>query len=378
MDIRTKSVHTGVNIDKTFNSVITPIYPTSTFFFDEIGKHKGYDYTRSGNPTRTALEANIAALEGGVNCSATATGMAAITTVLFFLKPGDHIITGDDIYGGTYRLFNAVLKPMGYKFSFINMRDLNKVKAEVTKDTKMIWIETPSNPLLNIIDLQAAIDIAQKAKALSVVDNTFLSPYFQRPLEFGADIVVHSTTKYLNGHSDVVGGAIVYANTELQERGRYLVNALGVSQSPYDAWLVLRGIKTLGPRMEAHQANAVKIAHFLEGHKNVKKVYYPGLKSHPQPDLIQKQMKGFGAMLAFELNTVQVPLNQFFKKLKYFALAESLGGVESLIETPWFMSHASMGPALKASGITQETVRVSVGIEGADDLIADLDQALKG
>ena len=379
MNIRTKSVHTGVNIDKTFNSVITPIYPTSTFFFDEIGKHKGYDYTRSGNPTRAALEANIAALEGGVNCSATATGMAAITAVLFFLKPGDHIITGDDIYGGTYRLFNAVLKPMGYKFSFINMRDLKKVKAEVTKNTKMIWIETPSNPLLNIVDLEAVITIAKKAKALSVVDNTFLSPYFQRPLEFGADIVVHSTTKYLNGHSDVVGGCIVYANKELQERGRYLVNALGVSQSPYDAWLVLRGVKTLGPRMDVHHANAIKIAYFLEGHKNVKKVYYPGLKSHPQPGLIKKQMKGYGAMLAFELNTKKVPLNTLFKKLKYFALAESLGGVESLIETPFYMSHASMGPAgLKASGITQETVRVSVGIEGADDLIADLDQALRG
>ncbi|MEI7998233.1 MAG: aminotransferase class I/II-fold pyridoxal phosphate-dependent enzyme, partial [Candidatus Omnitrophota bacterium] len=315
----------------------------------------------------------------GGGCSATATGMAAITAVLFFLKPGDHIITGDDIYGGTYRLFNSVFKPMGYKFSFINMRDLKKVKAEVTKATKMFWIETPSNPLLNIVDMEVVINIAKKAKAFSVVDNTFLSPYFQKPLEFGADMVVHSTTKYLNGHSDVVGGAIVYANEKLKERGRYLVNALGVAQSPYDAWLVLRGIKTLGPRMEAHQANAIKVAHFLEGHKNVKKVYYPGLTSYPQPELISKQMKGFGAMLSFELRTSKVSLNQFFKRLKYFALAESLGGVESLAETPWFMSHASMGPeGLKASGITKETVRVSVGIEDAEDLIADLDQALKG
>jgi cystathionine beta-lyase/cystathionine gamma-synthase len=379
MKIRTKSVHTGVNIDKTFNSVITPIYPTSTFYFDEIGKNKGYDYTRSGNPTRAALEANIAALEGGVNCSATATGMAAITASMFFLKPGEHIITGDDIYGGTYRLFNAVLKPMGYDFSFINMRDLKAVKAAVKKNTRMIWIETPSNPLLNIIDMEAVIEVGRKAKALCVVDNTFLSPYFQKPFDFGADMVVHSTTKYINGHSDVVGGAIIYSRKELQERGRYLVNALGVSQSPYDAWLVLRGVKTLAPRMEAHQANAVQIARFLEGHKNVKKVYYPGLESHPQPELIKKQMKGFGAMLAFELRTSKVPLNKFFKKLKYFALAESLGGVESLAESPWFMSHASMGEVgLKASGITKETVRVSVGIEDADDLIADLDQALKG
>ena len=379
MNIRTRSVHTGVNIDTTFNSVITPIYPTSTFFFDAIGKHKGYDYTRSGNPTRAALEANIAALEGGVNCSATATGMAAITAVMFFLKPGDHIITGDDIYGGTYRLFNAVLKPMGFDFSFINMRDLKKVKASVTSKTKMIWIETPSNPLLNIVDIEGVVAIARKKKILTVADNTFLSPYFQKPLDLGVDMVVHSTTKYLNGHSDVVGGAIVYANNDLKERGRYLVNALGVSQSPYDAWLVLRGIKTLGPRMEAHQNNAMAVARFLEGHKNVRKVYYPGLKSHPQPELVRKQMTGFGGMLAFELNTDKVLLNTFFKKLKYFALAESLGGVESLIETPWYMSHSSMGPtALMVSGITRETVRVSLGIEGAEDLIADLDQALKG
>lgn len=379
MTIRTQSVHTGVNIDTTFNSVITPIYPTSTFYFDQIGKNKGFDYTRSGNPTRRALEQNLAKLEGGIDASATATGMAAITAVMFFLKPGDHIITGNDIYGGTYRLFNAVLKPMGYKFSFINMRDLRAVNKEIKKNTKMFWIETPSNPLLNIVDLAAVIALAKKAKALSVVDNTFLSPYFQRPLEFGADMVVHSTTKYLNGHSDVVGGAIIYANSQVQERGRYLVNALGVSQSPYDAWLVLRGVKTLGPRMDVHQANAVKLAHFLEKHPSVKKVYYTGLASHPQSDLIRQQMKGFGAMLAFELNTKKVSLDQFFKRLKYFSLAESLGGVESLIEAPWFMSHASMGEAgLKASGITKETVRVSVGIEDAEDLINDLNAALKG
>ena len=243
----------------------------------------------------------------------------------------------------------------------------------------MIWIETPSNPLLNIVDIEGVVAIARKKKILTVADNTFLSPYFQKPLDLGVDMVVHSTTKYLNGHSDVVGGAIVYANNDLKERGRYLVNALGVSQSPYDAWLVLRGIKTLGPRMEAHQNNAMAVARFLEGHKNVRKVYYPGLKSHPQPELVRKQMTGFGGMLAFELNTDKVLLNTFFKKLKYFALAESLGGVESLIEAPWYMSHSSMGPtALKTSGITRETVRVSLGIEGAEDLIADLDQALKG
>jgi cystathionine beta-lyase/cystathionine gamma-synthase len=241
----------------------------------------------------------------------------------------------------------------------------------------MIWIETPSNPLLHIVDLEAVISLAKKKKLLAIVDNTFLSPYFQRPLEFGADLVVHSTTKYLNGHSDVVGGAIVYRDKELGERVRYYVNALGMSEAPFDAWLVLRGIKTLPYRMEAHQKNALKIASFLEGHPRVKQVYYTGLESHPQQALIKKQMKGFGGMLAFELDTVKVPLKGFFKKMKLFQLAESLGGVESLIEHPWSMSHASMGPeGLKASGITQQTIRISAGIESPDDLIADLKQAL--
>ncbi len=377
MDIRTQSVHTGVYKDNSYNSVTTPIYPTSTFYFDALGKNKGYDYTRSGNPTRSALEENIASLEGGIGCSATATGMAAITAALFLCKAGDHIVTGDDIYGGTYRLFNQVLPQMGLSFSFVNMRDLAKVKAAITSKTKMIWIETPSNPLLNIVDLDAVIKLAKSKKILTTVDNTFLSPYFQRPFDFGADLIVHSTTKYINGHSDVVGGAIVYNDKALGERIRYLVNALGVAESPFDAWLVLRGAKTISYRMEAHQANALSIAKFLEGHKNVKKVYYPGLLSHPQQDLIRKQMKGFGGMLAFELDTKKVELNKFFKKLKLFSLAESLGGVESLIEHPWSMSHSSMGvEGLKASGITQETIRVSVGIEGYKDLIDDLSAAL--
>lgn len=373
MDLRTKSVHTGVYKDKSYNSVTTPIYPSSTYYFDALGKNKGYDYSRSGNPTRTALEENLASLEGGIGCSATATGMAAITAVMFLLKAGDHVITGDDIYGGTYRLFNRVMTQMGITFSFINMRDLKKIKSLITAKTKMIWIETPSNPLLNIVDLKAVIGLAKSKKILTVVDNTFLSPYFQKPFDFGADLVVHSTTKYLNGHSDVVGGAIMYKDKTLEEKVRFYVNALGVSESPFDAWLVLRGVKTLAQRMETHQANALAIAKFLQGHKNVKKVYYPGLASHPQRELINQQMKGFGGMLAFELNTKKVSLDKLFKRLKYFSLAESLGGVESLIESPWFMSHASMGPAgLQASGITKETVRVSVGIEEVNDLIDDL------
>jgi cystathionine beta-lyase/cystathionine gamma-synthase len=379
MKLRTTAVHTGVYKDSSYNSVTTPIYPSSTFYFDSLGKHKGYDYTRSGNPTRSALEENIAALEGGVGCSATATGMAAITAVLFFLKPGDHIVTGDDIYGGTYRLFHQVFSKMGTTFSFLNMRHLDAVKEAIRPETKMIWIETPSNPLLNIIDLQAVIGLAKERGLLTVVDNTFLSPYFQRPFEFGADIVIHSTTKYLNGHSDVVGGAIVYARKDLEERGRFLVNALGISESPFDSWLVLRGVKTLAQRMEAHQSGALKVARFLETHPWVKKVYYPGLASHPQQGLIKKQMKGFGGMLAFELDTARVELNPFFNKLEYFCLAESLGGVESLIEHPWSMSHASMGEAgLKASGMTPETIRVSIGLEDPDDLIVDLKKALDG
>lgn len=378
MDQRTKAVHTGVYKDNSYNSVTTPIYPTSTFYFHKMGENKGYDYTRSGNPTRAALEENIADLEGGVGCSATSTGMSAITSVLFLLKSGDHVVAGDDIYGGTYRLFDQVFPSLGVTFTFVNMRDLDAVKAAVKENTKMIWIETPSNPLLNIVDIQGVSEIAKDNKCISVVDNTFLSPIFQSPLELGADIVVHSSTKYLNGHSDVVGGAIVYGTKELEERGKFLVNALGVSESPFDAWLVLRGIKTLGPRMDAHQQNAVAVAEFLENHPNVKKVYYPGLESHPQRDLIKKQMSGFGGMLSFELDTSKVSPGQLFEKLQYFCLAESLGGIESLIEHPWSMSHSSMGEkGLKNSGITEETIRVSLGIEGVQDLIDDLDNALK-
>lgn len=378
-DLRTRAVHTGVYKDSSYNSVTTPIYPTSTFYFDALGKHKGYDYTRSGNPTRSALEENIAALEGGVGASATATGMAAITAAMFLVHPGDHVVTGDDIYGGTYRLFTQVFAPRGVRFDFVNMRDISAVQKSIRPKTRMIWIETPSNPLLNIVDLQAVATLAKKKKILTAVDNTFLTPYFQRPFESGIDMVVHSTTKYLNGHSDVVGGALVYRDKGLEERGRFFVNALGLAEAPFDSWLVLRGLKTLAYRMEAHQANALTIARYLEGHRNVKKVYYPGLASHPQFALVRKQMKGFGGMLSFELDTKKVPLDRFFRRLKFFRLAESLGGVESLAEHPWSMSHASMGAAgLKASGITQETVRLSAGIEGTEDLIRDLRHALQG
>lgn len=378
MKIRTKAVISGTVKDLQYNSVITPIYPTSIFRFTALGKNAGYDYSRSGNPTRSALEENIASLEGGIGARATATGMAAITTAMFLLEPGDHIVTGNDIYGGTYRLFKDIFTRQGISFSFINMMNIDEVKNAIRPNTRMIWIETPSNPLLHIVDLKSIIGLAKRYKILTACDNTFLSPYFQRPFEFGADLVIHSTTKYLNGHSDIVGGAIVYRAEEIGEKIRYLVNALGVSQSPYDSWLVLRGIKTLPQRMEAHQANAMKIAAFLEKNPRVKKIYYTGLKSHPQRALIKKQMYGFGGMLAFELDTKTIPLEGFFKRVKLFQLAESLGGVESLIEHPWSMSHVSMGKTgLIASGITKETVRISVGIEDAEDLIEDLKNGLR-
>jgi len=377
MKIKSKSVYIGSAADTSYNSVVTPLYLASTFRFDQLGKNRGYDYTRSGNPTRAALEENIASLEGGAGAVATATGMAAIAATLFLCRPGDHMVAAHDIYGGTYRLFRDVFGPQGIDFSFVDMTDLRAIKKAVRPQTKMIWIETPSNPLLHIVDLEAVIEMSKSRGIITAVDNTFLSPYFQSPFEFGADLIIHSTTKYLNGHSDVVGGAIVFREQGLGDKIKFLTNALGVNEAPFDAWLVLRGIKTLAYRMEAHQANAMKIASYLEKHKHVKKVYYPGLASHPRRALIQKQMKGFGGMLAFELDTQKISLESFFGKTHLFQLAESLGGVESLIEHPLSMSHASMGEeGLRASGITPETVRVSVGLEDAEDLIQELGAAL--
>ncbi len=385
MELRTSCVHTGVYKDGTYNSVTTPIYPTSTFAFDRLGEHRGYDYTRTGNPTRTALQESIAAIEKGTGCAATATGMAAEVPVLFLLSPGDHVVTGSDIYGGTFRLFSSVMARMGIRFSFVDMRDPANIRAAVNAETRMIWVETPSNPLLHIVDISGAASIAAEANSsrapqkriLTVVDNTFLSPYFQQPLELGADLVVHSTTKYLNGHSDVVGGAIVWKDPELGEKTRFLVNALGVPEAPFDAWLVLRGLKTLGPRMELHQQNAMALAEFLRGHPAAKAVHYTGLDTHPQRDLISRQQHGHGGMLAFELDRSRVDIDRFFERLTLFHLAESLGGVESLIEHPWSMSHSSMGSeGLAASGLTEETIRVSAGIEDSGDLVADFEQAL--
>lgn len=378
----TRCVHVGVDKDDTFNSCITPIYPTSTFRFESLGKTKGYDYTRSGNPTRRALEESLASLEGGIDCRATCTGMSAINACMHLFKPGDHIIAGHDIYGGTYRLFVSPFTDFGLKFTFVNMQDVENVRKAITPQTKCVWIETPSNPLLNLVDMQAIADVARGAGAITIADNTFMSPYFQRPFQQGVDIVLHSTTKYLNGHSDVVGGAIITRHQPHAERIGYIVNALGLACSPFDAWLVLRGVKTLGPRMEVHQRNALAVATALRQHPAVEKVYYPGLTDHPHHALAKRQMTGFGGMLSFDVKGGGAQAEKVMLAAKLYSMAESLGGVESLIEHPETMSHASMtAEARRGAGITDKTLRVSVGIEHQEDLIADLlgalDQASK-
>jgi O-succinylhomoserine (thiol)-lyase len=377
MQFETRAVHVGVDKDSAYKGVITPIYPTSTFAWDDLTTNRGYDYTRSGNPTRTALEENIASLEGGIDCRATSTGMSAITAAVHLFQPGDHIIAGHDIYGGTYRLFADVYAPWGFKFSFVDMRDLKNVRNALTPATKGIWIETPSNPLLNVVDIAGVAAIAREAGAMTIADNTFLSPYLQRPIELGVDVVMHSTTKYLNGHSDVVGGCVVTSKPAHAERIAYIVNALGVACSPFDAWLVLRGIKTLAPRMQAHERGAMAVAKMLSEHLAVERVYYPGLPSHPQHELARRQQKGFGGMVTFDVRGGRSAAERFLYRTKLFALAESLGGIESLVAFPVTMSHASMSPeAREAAGITEKTIRLSIGIEHPDDLIADLRQAL--
>jgi O-succinylhomoserine (thiol)-lyase len=373
----TRAVHGSDQKDTTFNSVMTPLYPSSTFYFDKLGQNKGFDYTRSGNPTRRVLEDTLASLEGGTGCVCTATGMAAVAAVLHLLKPGNHVITGNDIYGGSYRLMHNVFRHYNIDFDFIDMTDPARVNSAIKDNTALIWIETPSNPMLRLVDIQAVTDLARQHSILTAVDNTFMSPYFQRPLELGADIVVHSTTKYINGHSDVVGGAIVTARPDLDEKMAFITNACGLTESPWDAWLVLRGVQSLAQRMEAHAAGAARIAAYLSRHPKVKQTHYPGLESHPQIELARKQMTGSGGMVTFEIDADKDKLDTFFGALRYFSLAESLGGVESLIEAPWYMSHTSMSEqARRDAGIKPGTVRVSVGLEHADDLIEDLTNAL--
>ena len=377
MEFQTRCVHVGVDKDPAYLSATTPIYPTSTFRWDDLENNRGFDYTRSGNPTRSALEENIASLEGGIDCRATSTGMSAITATTYLFEKGDHIIAGKDIYGGTYRLFADILAHQHLEFSFVDMLDLDALRAAVRPETKGIWIETPSNPLLHVTDMAAVCQVAGEAGAITIADNTFCSPYLQRPFEHGVDVVMHSTTKYLNGHSDVVGGCVVTRHEQHAERIGYITNALGLACSPFDAWLVLRGIKTLGPRMEAHQRAAQAVAEMLEAHAGVTKVFYPGLPGDLGHEVASRQQDGFGAMLSFEVDGGREAVDRVLARTSLFQLAESLGGVESLISYPETMSHASMDePARRAAGITGGLLRVSCGIEHPDDLCADLADAL--
>jgi len=373
----TRAIHAGQAPDPATGAVVVPIYQTSTFAQDGVGKHRGYEYSRTGNPTRAALEQCIAALEGGAHGLAFASGMAAEATIMQLLKPGDHAIAVDDLYGGTYRLFRRVLEPLGISFSFVDGSDLQAVERSVTERTRIIWLESPTNPLLQLVDIEAVSKLAHARQALVVVDNTFMSPYFQRPLSLGADIVVHSATKYLGGHSDVIGGTLVVNREDLGERLAFLQNAVGGVPGPMDAWLVLRGLKTLAIRMREHDRNARLVAAFLNEHPKVARVFYPGLPSNPQRDLARKQMSGFGGMISFEVKGGLEPARRVVERTQLFTLAESLGGVESLIELPAVMTHASIpAETRRAHGVVDGLVRISVGIEDVADLISDLDRAL--
>jgi len=374
----TIAIHAGQEADSATGAIMTPIYQTSTFVQSEPAVNKGYDYSRAGNPTRTALEKNLAALENGKYCAAFASGMGAIDAILKLLKSGDHVIAGNDLYGGTYRIFTKVFKQFGLNFDFIDMSDAGNVKKILKSNTKMVWIETPTNPLLRIVDIEEISKIAKKAGALSVVDNTFATPFLQKPLSLGADIVVHSATKYIGGHSDVILGAAITNDNDIAEKIYFIQKSSGAVPGPLDCFLALRGTKTLHLRMERHCENAKKIAEFLASHPKVEKVNFPGFKSHPNHEIAKRQMSGFGGMVSFTLKNDDINVAKKLTTLtKIFTLAESLGGVESLIEHPASMTHASLPREVRLkSGLEDTLIRLSVGIEDADDLIDDLKQAL--
>ncbi|MFL5386129.1 MAG: cystathionine gamma-synthase [Longimicrobiaceae bacterium] len=372
----TRAIHAGQRPDPTTGAIMTPVFQTSTYVQPELGHHLGYEYGRTHNPTREALEGNIAALEGGRHGLAFASGLAATDTMIKLLSAGDHVVCGEGVYGGTFRLFDKVIARMGIEFTFVDSSSLDAIRGAVRKTTKLVHVETPTNPMMRLTDVAAAAEIAHAAGAWLSVDNTFASPYNQRPLELGADLVMHSVTKYLNGHSDMVGGMLVTRSDELHERLRFLQNAAGAIPGPWDCWLALRGTKTLHLRMAAHNANGLRIAEWLESHPKVRRVFYPGLPSHPQHELAKRQMRGFTGMVTVETGSLE-NARKLVNGVKIFSLAESLGGVESLIGHPAMMTHASVPvDRRQAMELSDGIVRLSCGIEDADDLIADLDQAL--
>lgn len=383
MKFNTSAIHAGHSNDPQTGAVSFPIYQTSTYSQDIPGQPRTYQdkqlsYGRSENPTRTALENSVAVLESAQYGVAYASGLAAISSILLLLKKGDHVIAVRDLYGGAYRQFTKVYSNLGLEFGFVDTTDISNISKSIEENTKLLWLETPSNPLLNITDIAASCEVARNAGLISVVDNTFASPYLQNPLTVGADIVIHSATKYINGHSDVVNGLVVTNENDLADSLRFIQNSIGAIPGPQDCFLVLRGLKTLGLRMERHSQNALAIARYLEGHSKINKVYYPGLESHIGHDIAKKQMAAFGAIVSFELNGGIGESHRFFSELKYFTLAESLGGVKSLICNPPSMTHASMEPEVRhAAGISDGLIRASVGLEDVEDLIDDLDQALK-
>jgi cystathionine gamma-lyase len=378
MRFETLAIHGGQTRDPAYGAVMPPIYQTSTFAFKDVNEPGEFDYTRSGNPTRKALEDCLAALEGGTHGFVFATGMAAEATILERYGPGDHLIVHDDLYGGTYRLLVNITRKHGVEVDFVNLREPELLRRAIRSNTRAIWTETPTNPLMNLLDLRAIADIARERNIVTICDNTFLSPYFQRPLEHGIDVVVHSTTKYINGHSDVVGGAVIVKDPDLAGEIKFYQNAMGTCSGPLECFLVLRGVKTLPVRMEAHHRNALALAQWLEANPKVERVLHPGLKSHPQHELARRQMTGYGGTFSFCVKGSEKEAFHLLAAVKLFTLAESLGGVESLIEHPWSMTHSSMPEAFRESmGITRNMVRISVGIEHIDDQIADLEQAFK-
>ena len=372
----TRAIHAGQEPDPETGAVTVPIYPTSTYVQQELGKNKGYEYARVSNPTRTRLEENLAALEGGIASRVFASGMAAINAICTMYKSGDHVVCGNDLYGGVPRLFNQVLANFGMEFTYVDTSDAKNVERAMRKNTRMVYIETPTNPLMSLSDIAAISQVCRRNKTELVVDNTFMSPYFQQPIALGADMVVHSTTKFLNGHSDGLGGVVVCTKKEQADKLAFVQKAAGAILSPFECWLVLRGVKTLAVRMEQHDRSGRIVAEFLARHKKVKKVFYPGLSEHPQHDLAQQQMTGFGSMITFETGSLS-NAKKMLRKVRVCSLAESLGGVETLISHPATMTHAALGEkGRREIGITDGLVRISVGIENVEDVMDDLDQAL--